>query len=77
MNQSLCAPSQKLRSSQDVLELLGNNVDMNGDSAENVSHRVLVEKNSVKQSLLEAVKYGIKIWFIHKNVICSLYSCLK
>jgi hypothetical protein len=52
---------------------LGNN-KKNGDSAENASHRVLVEKNP---SLLEAVKYGIKILFIHTNVICSLYSCLK
>jgi hypothetical protein len=73
INQSQCAPSQKLRSSQDVLELWGNN-KKNGDFAEN---RVLVEKNPVNPSLLEAVKYGIKILFIHTNVICSLYSCLK
>jgi hypothetical protein len=44
INQSQCAPSQKLRSSQHFLELLGNN-KKNGDFAENASHRVLVEKN--------------------------------
>ncbi|EFX87055.1 RAD54B meiotic recombination protein, partial [Daphnia pulex] len=58
INQSQCAPLQKLRSSQDVLELLGNN-KKNEDSAENASHRVLVEKNP---SLLEAVKQYNVFW---------------
>jgi hypothetical protein len=69
INSPTIDPSQRasspiFRSSQDVLELLENNqktaetsFSKNCDLPENVPHRVLVEKNSVKPTSLESVKY--------------------
>lgn len=60
---------QKLRSSQDVLDLLENNqrnadisLSSNCSPAINSSQSILVEQNAIKPPLLEAQKYTISLF---------------